>query len=48
MDLATIKDWLVPISTFITLITASIGGWLSLREFIESPRRNAACSEFRT
>ena len=33
MEFATIKDWLVPISTFITLITASIGGWLSLREF---------------
>jgi hypothetical protein len=28
-----IKDWLVPVSTFVTLITASIGGWLSLREY---------------
>lgn len=27
------KDWLVPVSTFVTLITASIGGWLSLREY---------------
>ncbi len=28
-----IKDWLVPVSTFVTLITASIGGWLSLRDY---------------
>jgi hypothetical protein len=28
-----IKNWLIPVSTFVTLITASIGGWLSLREY---------------
>ncbi|MCG3155056.1 MAG: hypothetical protein DKINENOH_01654 [bacterium] len=33
MDPTTIKDWLVPISTFITLITVAIGSWLSLREY---------------
>lgn len=33
MDTSTLKDWLVPVSTFITLITASIGGWLALREY---------------
>jgi hypothetical protein len=33
MSAAEIKDWLVPASTFITLITASIGGWLSLRDY---------------
>jgi len=33
MELSTIKEWLVPASTCITLITASIGGWLSLREY---------------
>lgn len=33
MDLEIIKEWLVPISIFVTLITASIGGWLALREF---------------
>lgn len=32
MDIAAIKDWLVPVSTFVTLITASVGGWMSLRE----------------
>ncbi len=32
-DIAAIKDWLIPISTFVTLITASVGGWLSLREY---------------
>jgi hypothetical protein len=26
-------DWLIPISTFVTLMTASIGGWLALREY---------------
>ncbi len=33
MDLSTLKDWLVPVSTFVTLITASVGGWMSLREY---------------
>ena len=33
MDLGALRDWLVPISTFITLLTASIGGWLSLKEY---------------
>jgi len=33
MDLEIIKAWLIPLSTFVTLITASIGGWLSLREY---------------
>jgi hypothetical protein len=33
VDPSLIKDWLVPVSTFITLITASIGGWLSLRQY---------------
>lgn len=33
MDVSILKDWLVPISTFVTLITASIGGWLALREY---------------
>lgn len=33
VTLVDIKEWLVPISTFITLITASVGGWLSLREY---------------
>ena len=33
MDASTLKDWLVPVSTFVTLITASIGGWLALREY---------------
>jgi hypothetical protein len=33
MDISVLKDWLVPISTFVTLITASIGGWLALREY---------------
>lgn len=28
-----INNWLVPISTSITLIVTSIGGWLSLREY---------------
>jgi hypothetical protein len=28
-----IKNWLIPVSTFVTLITASVGGWLSLREY---------------
>jgi hypothetical protein len=33
MDISIIKEWLVPVSTFVTLITASIGGWLALREY---------------
>jgi hypothetical protein len=33
MNADIVKAWLVPISTFITLITASIGGWLALREY---------------
>ena len=33
MDSGSLKDWLVPISTFISLITASVGGWLALREY---------------
>jgi uncharacterized membrane protein len=33
MNLEAIKDALVPISTFVALITASIGGWLALREY---------------
>jgi hypothetical protein len=33
LDLTLVKDWLVPVSTFIALITTSIAGWLSLREY---------------
>lgn len=33
MDPAVIKEWLVPVSTFVTLITASIGGWKALKEY---------------
>ena len=33
MDLAMIKDWLIPVSTFITLTTASISGYLALKEY---------------
>ena len=33
MDLTLVKDWLVPVSTFVTLVTGSIAGWLSLREY---------------
>ncbi len=33
MELQSLKDWLVPISTFVTLMTASIGGWLSLKQY---------------
>jgi hypothetical protein len=33
MDLAIIKDWLIPVSTFITLMTASISGCLALKEY---------------
>ena len=33
MVLETLTDLLIPISTFVTLITASIGGWLALKEY---------------
>jgi hypothetical protein len=33
MDINQIKDWLVPISSFIALITVSISAWLSLKEY---------------
>jgi hypothetical protein len=33
MTPGAIKDWLVPLSTFVTLITASIGGWMALRDY---------------
>jgi hypothetical protein len=33
MDASTLRDWLLPASSCITLITASVGGWLALREF---------------
>jgi hypothetical protein len=33
MDISAFKDWLIPISTCITLITASIGGGLALRDY---------------
>jgi hypothetical protein len=33
MNFQLLKDALVPISTFVALITASIGGWLALREY---------------
>lgn len=33
MDIEIIKDWLIPISTFVALVTASISGWLSLKEY---------------
>lgn len=33
MDLTPIKDWLVPVATFGTLIVGSIAGWNALREF---------------
>lgn len=48
MDIAAIKDWLIPISTFVTLITASVGGWLSLREYrlkVQAEIRLAKSSE---
>jgi hypothetical protein len=28
-----IKDWLIPISTFVTLISTSVGIWLSLKQY---------------
>ena len=33
MTLETLTELLIPISTFVTLITASIGGWLALKEY---------------
>ena len=33
MDLETIKDWLIPISTFIGVISTAVGIWLSLKEY---------------
>lgn len=33
IDFSELKDWLIPLSTFVSLITASVGGWLSLREY---------------
>ena len=49
MDLTTaLKDWLVPLSMVGTLITASISGWLSLREYrlkLQAERRLAEIAE---
>lgn len=48
MDLIKLKEWLIPISTFITLITASIGIWVSLKDFRlknRAERRLAESSE---
>lgn len=48
MDISVLKDWLVPLSTFITLITASVGGWMSLREYrlkVQAETRLARSSE---
>jgi hypothetical protein len=33
MDINEIKDWLIPVSTFITLVSISVGVWLSLKEY---------------
>jgi hypothetical protein len=33
MNYSQIKDWLIPVSTFITLITTAIAAWLSLKEY---------------
>ena len=33
MNPADIKDWLVPISSFILIISTSVGVWLSLKEY---------------
>jgi hypothetical protein len=41
-SLSAIKDWLIPVSTFISLLTLSIGAWLSLKEYrlkLESEQR---------
>ncbi len=48
MDLSTVKDWLVPASTCVTLLTASIAGWISLREYrlkVQAETRLAKSSE---
>src|SRR5687767_6306050 len=48
IDVAAFKDWLVPVSTFVTLITASVGGWMSLREYrlkVQAETRVARSSE---
>lgn len=41
MDFQLLKDWLVPISTFVAVITASIGGLLALREYKLKARAEA-------
>lgn len=33
MEVNTIKEWLIPISTVFTLISVAVGVWLSLREY---------------
>ena len=33
MNLADIKDWLIPVASFIALIPTSIGVWLALKEY---------------
>jgi hypothetical protein len=48
MEISALKDWLVPVSTFVTLITASVGGWMSLREYrlkVQAETRFAKSSE---
>jgi len=48
MPAAEIKEWLVPVSTFITLVTASIGGWLAIRDYrlrVKAETRVAQCAE---
>jgi len=48
MILETLADLLIPISTFVTLITASIGGWLALKEYrlkVKAETRLAESSE---
>lgn len=31
--IVNLKEWLIPVSTFVTLITVSVGAWQSLREY---------------
>ena len=48
IDFSELKDWLIPLSTFVSLITASVGGWLSLREYrlkVQAETRLAKSSE---
>ena len=48
MNLETLTELLIPISTFVTLITASIGGWLALKEYrlkVKAETRLAESSE---